>query len=384
VRWTIPSIAACCALAASALAVAPNRPPAVAPAAADAACLACHPSASDVREGPMGTRMAERAFARRALGHAGDRFFDTACAGCHVTSCAGCHGDGAMPARAPGDEACLACHRGYFTGWDYHGRAPREDHERYQRGAVANGEHILKMLPDVHQQAGLGCADCHTVHGSGHGVAAVRTCRDCHPRISPDVPEHAITAHLERMECWACHSAWAAQEYGTFFIRPGTPEQEEVFSVLPGAGEWRRSAYLRRQDAPPLGLNARGKVSPIRPQFILFETDVARGVENRLRIAEWKAFFPHTVRRGTVTCSGCHDSPRRFVLEPDSVRIHRPDEDGLPLRSFWNREGQTVVNGAFLPADRHELMNRKTPQYVKEHLRQWQSIVDPAVRSSAR
>jgi hypothetical protein len=332
----------------------------------------------------MATRAAERAFARRAMGRHGDRFFDDACAGCHVSACSDCHGDGPVPAGTPDDEACMRCHRGYFTGWDYHGRAPREDHERYRRGAVANGEHVLRMLPDVHREAGLGCADCHRLHGSASGAVTTRGCRDCHPRVSPQVPEHAITAHLERMECYACHAAWAAQEYGTFVIRPRTPEQQEQFSVLPGAGSWRRSAYLRRQDAPPLGLDARGLVSPIRPQFILFETDPDRGVENRLGAAEWKAFVPHTVRRGTVTCSGCHDSPRRFLLEDDAERVHRPDEDGLPFRSFWSRTGQTVVNGGFLPVERHRSMNRKTPEYVREHLRQWQSIVGPGVPSSAR
>lgn len=382
-RWTIPFIAAFWALLASAPAGAPPAPPRDA-GAADAACLGCHPASRSVRDGPMGTRAAERAFTRRAMGTRGDRFFDEACAGCHVNACSDCHGNGPVPASRPPDEACLACHRGYFTGWEYHGRAPREDHERYQRGTVANGEHVLKMLPDVHREAGLGCVDCHQVHAAEHGRAPVRTCTDCHAEISRDVPEHAIAGHVERMQCWACHSAWAAQEYGTFVIRPHTEEQKDLFSVLPGAGDWRRSAYLRRQDAPPLGLDDRGKVSPIRPQFVLFETDIARGVENRLRAAEWKAFFPHTIRRGTVTCGGCHDAPRRFVLEPDSDRVHRPDEDGLPLRSFWNREGQRVINGSFLPAGRHERMNRRTPEYVREHLRQWRRLARPDVRSSAR
>jgi hypothetical protein len=332
----------------------------------------------------MGTRAAERAFAHRAFGREGDRFFDTACAGCHVRSCRDCHGEGPRIAARPADEACLGCHRGYFVGWDYHGRAPREDHERYQRGAVANGEHVLKMLPDVHSERGLGCADCHTMRSLQEGRSAARTCVDCHPRVSRTVPEHAIAAHLEEMECWACHSAWGAQEYGTFIVRPRTDAQEEAFGVLPSAGEWRRSAWLRRQDAPPLGLNPRGKVAPIRPQFTLFATDTRRGWENRRLATEWKAWFPHTVRRGTVACSGCHDRPRRYVLEDDRERVYRPDEDGLPLRSFWARDGQTVVNGAFLSPERLERMDRKTPQYIREHLRRWQSLVDRGGPSSAR
>lgn len=406
-RWTILFIAACWLPAAEAAPAAPRgaeATPATGAAAAaralpaDLACLACHPAQGAVLAGPMATREAERAFACRAFGEAeGRAFFGAACAGCHVTTCRDCHdaephARGAAapaPARAGAgasvpriaDDACLRCHQGYFTGWEYHGRAPREDHERYRRGPVADGVEYLKMLPDVHQQRGLGCVDCHRVHGAG-GRGEVKACRDCHAQPSKQVPEHAIAAHLEKMECWACHSAWAAQEYGTFLVRALAPEQDEAFSLLPQAGDWRRSAALRRQDAPPLGLNARGLVSPIRPQFVLLATDPARGWENRLLAAEWKAFFPHTVRRGTVTCGGCHENPRRFVLEPPGDRVYDLQRDGLPLASWWDQAGQRVVDGAFFTQERHDLMNRRTPEYVREHLRQWQDLLKPDAGSS--
>jgi hypothetical protein len=344
----------------------------------DAACAACHAGAAAVLAGPMATRERERAFARRAFGAEGDRFFAASCGGCHVSGCRDCHGDDPHAAGKPGDDACLRCHQGYFTGWEYHGRAPREDHARYQRGPIANGIPYLKMLPDVHAERGLGCADCHAVHGAG----TVRGCRDCHAKVSTAVPEHAIAGHLTKMECWACHSAWGAQEYGTFLVRPATDEQREAFEPLPQQGEWRRSAALRRQDAPPLGLNGRGLVAPIRPQFILFVTDPARGLENRLLAAEWRPRFPHTVRRGTVTCGGCHEAPRRFLLESPQDRIYLLEKDGLPLRSWWDPAGQTVVGGAFFPRDRYERMNRRTPEYVRHHLRQWQDLLQPAAPSS--
>lgn len=383
-RWTTVFIAGCWLLAADAAAHAATRPIAGHERRGDAACLGCHPAARGVLTGVMATRAPERAFARRAMGHGGDRFFDASCAGCHVSSCRDCHGEGPEVVAKPSDETCLRCHRGYFVGWDYHGRAPREDHERYQRGASAGGERILKMRPDVHREAGLMCADCHSMESLQTGRKAGRTCVDCHPKVSRAVPEHAIAGHLEKMECSACHSAWASQEYGTFLVRSRTEPQREAFEALPQWGEWRKSAYLRRQDAPPLGLNARGKVSPIRPQFILFATDPRQGWENRRLAAEWRAFFPHTIRRGTTACSGCHDTPRRFVLEDARARIHRPDEDGLPMRSFWDRTGQTVTNGAFFPADRYTQMNRRTPTYVREHLRRWQDILDHVGPSSGR
>jgi hypothetical protein len=302
-----------------------------------------------------------------------------------VASCDDCHGTRPHAGARPTDDACQRCHRGYFVGGEYHGHAPREDHPRYQRGpATASGERFLKMLPDLHSERDLACADCHRVHAAPAVGPAVRGCRDCHGHVDPGVPEHAITAHLENMECVACHAAWAPQEYGTFLVRPVGQDPIEAFAPLPAWGPWRKSAYLKRQDAPPLGLNARGRVSPIRPQFILFLTDTSRGFENRLLAAEWRAFSPHTVRRGTLTCGGCHAAPRRYLLEEDEDRLYLLEKDGLALRSFWSRDGQIMVNGSFFPADRHQRMNRRTPQYVRQHLRQWQNLLDRAVPRSTR
>jgi Cytochrome c3 len=384
-RSTMRFIAVCWLAGASPAGLAAPRPaaePVSAPGAA--ACLVCHPSARGVLSGPMATRAAERGFCRRAFGASGERFFAQSCTGCHVKSCDDCHGASPHRGARLGNDACTRCHKGYFVGWDFQGRAPREDHARYQRGPVADGEPFLKMLPDVHAERGMTCADCHTMRSLQQGRKSAKTCRECHPRVSRDVPEHATAAHLDRMECEACHSAWAPQEYGTFLVRALTADERQAFSPLRAWGPFRKSAYLKLQDAPPLGLNERGKVAPIRPQFVLFATDASRGWENRLLAAEWKAFFPHTVRRGTVTCSECHDSRRRFVLEKDAERLYEPEKDGLPLRSFWSHETQTVVNGSFFPEDRYLEMNRKTPEYVRQYLKQWQNLLDHADPRSRR
>jgi hypothetical protein len=334
--------------------------------------------------GPMASRAGERAFARRAFGDEAPAIFGDACGSCHVTGCEDCHGQVLHTGRKPKDDACLRCHRGYFVGSDYYGRAPREDHSRYQRGATANGEMFLKMLPDVHQERGMVCADCHSMRSLQEGRPGARTCVDCHRAISPDVPAHAVRAHLEQLECAACHAAWAPQEYGTFLVRPSADEQADAFAPLPRWGSWRKSAYLKRQDAPPLGLNAQGRVAPIRPQFVLLATDAARGWDNRLLAAEWRAFAPHTIRRGTVTCDGCHGAARRFVLEANDQRIYRPDLDGLPFGSFWQRGRQSVSNGAFFPDDRYRRMTVKTPEFTRGYLRQWNTLLEHVDPSSKR
>jgi hypothetical protein len=43
-----------------------------------------------------------------------------------------------------------------------------------------------------------------------------------------------------------------------------------------------------------------------------------------------------------------------------------------------------VVNGSFLDRERHDRMNVKTPEYARQHVRQWQRLVDPADRRFAR
>jgi hypothetical protein len=189
---------------------------------------------------------------------------------------------------------------------------------------------------------------------------------------------------LEKVTCVGCHASWAAQEYGTFLILPENEEQAQAFSPLPQWGPWRKSAHFKRQDSPPLGLDARGLVAPIRPRFQLVVTDPARGWENRLLAAEWRAFSPHTVRRGTVACGGCHDNPRRFLLEPEEDRLYRLELDGLPLRSYWSADGQTLVDGTFFPLDRYQSMNAQSPAAARQVLRQWQNLLDHAAPRSRR
>jgi hypothetical protein len=249
-----------------------------------------------------------------------------------------------------------------------------------------NGETFLKMLPDVHYTAGMGCGACHSMASLARGEKASKGCRDCHTP-SRKIIEHRIGAHLERLECYACHAAWAPQEYGTFFLRFRDPGLKEGFDLKPGASaEYLQSAYLKKQDSPPLGINRRGRISPIRPQFIAFYTDIlsARngGPENTLLAAEWRAFFPHTIQRGTTTCEGCHDTPARFLLEPPTRRIYGLRKDGMAIDSFWDQRGQKIVNGDFMAASRYSRMSSKGPAYTKAYIEKWKQLLNRVEPSS--
>jgi len=376
-----------------------------------AGCAACHKGYPGLFDGAMATRKGEKAFVQRSIGALDADFFQNKCGSCHLKSCTDCHGGSGHAIAQARDRSCFACHKGYFVGTDYYGMAPREDSLRYQRGEVAYGETYLKMTPDVHAEAGIKCGACHSMASLVAGARSSKSCLDCH-KVSQKVVEHRISAHLEKMECSACHSAWTPQEYGTFYLRfAGSPSQED-YQVRgnagnPGAGNagaggagkggnYVKSAYLRKQDAPPLGINARGKVSPIRPEFVLYFSDIRNdrpagswsgagpdNMENRLLAAEWRAFFPHTVRRGTVMCEGCHDNPRRYLMESKEDRIYQLQTDGMTLASFWDRSGQRVTNGDFLPDSRYGQLNKKSVAYQRAYLEKWQSLINHVEDSSA-
>jgi hypothetical protein len=350
-----------------------------------AGCVVCHSGHARIFDHTMALRTGEQQFVQRTYGRVDSEFWGKYCNSCHLKSCRDCHGDAAQ-IRKPTVADCQVCHKGYYTGWDYSGRAPREDNMRYQRGVAVEGETFLKMLPDVHYRAGLTCGACHSMTSLAEGRKSSKGCRDCHiPSMKP--VEHRIFAHMERLECYACHSAWAPQEYGTFFLRFRDRKMKDDFDLKSGySDEYLRSAYLRKQDEPPLGINSRGRISPIRPMFIAYYTDIMtarnNGPENTLLGAEWRTWFPHTIQRGCVTCEGCHDNPTRFLLEPESRRIYNLKKDGMNLDSFWLQVGQRISNGSFMDAVRYSRMSNKSPAYKKAYIEKWKQLLNHVENSS--
>lgn len=343
-------------------------------------CTGCHQGYDQIFDQAMTTRKVEKHFVEQTFSAIDPDFYANNCSSCHVADCLDCHGgDGHKIARAT-QQACLTCHQGYFVGREYLGMAPREDHPRYQRGPKQLGDPVLKMRPDLHAELGMECQDCHSMQSLIAGKKSAQSCEDCHT-ADPAVIEHSIAAHLDKMECYACHSAWAPQEYGNFYLRLGhsNREAEKAFKTPPLKGEYLVRTYLRKQDAPPLGINAQQRYSPIRPQFITYYSDL-RGeappqIENRLLTAEWKAFFPHTLRTGTVMCDSCHDNRRRYLLEEEDERLYRIDLDGLGLISFWNQQGQTIRNGLFVSPQQFSLITKKDAAYTKAYVKRWKSLL---------
>ena len=83
----------------------------------------------------------------------------------------------------------------------------------------------------------------------------------------------------------------------------------------------------------------------------------------------WKKTYPHTVRRETVLCNGCHDNEKAFLLESDENRILYPDKDGLAVKSFYNSENFSIEGARFVTRQEYdEKINKKSKEYVKKYI----------------
>jgi hypothetical protein len=175
-----------------------------------------------------------------------------------------------------------------------------------------------------------------------------------------------VISHLNKMECYSCHSSWAPQCYGchvkidysegkkTFdWVAAGQlhKENERAADVgeanyntfIPGKVQETRS-YLR-WEAPPLAINGEGRVTPVMPgcqvsatvidkdgQTILknhiFRTlagSEGAGAEGQLGI-DMSPVQPHTTG-GARSCDSCHLSEKAAGYGIDGGRLNRPPQD---------------------------------------------------------
>jgi hypothetical protein len=240
---------------------------------------------------------------------------------------------------------------------------------------------------------------------------------------------HRITEHITKMECHSCHALWSFQDLGFHLMREDRADYEkwaplwiqndpQVQSLLqrnlplkkeqwgsPLArdyldrklkpGIWYSGFSYRRFESPIFGLNERGKTSVFRPfhQFVISYLDEKGKVRldsfiPRTRDGKpglgFNPYAPHTIRRETLRCEGCHGNPRALGLgnrllvgvNRKSIRLSdpltRPGKDGLSLAFEWEaivgsdgRPLQTQTRPGARPYNRKELnlLSTKSDRY---------------------
>ena len=349
-------------------------------------CLDCHTECS-IDDIVMTGKNKEKAFIDKTFRQFDEEFGEKHCYNsCHISKCEDCHKGSGKNISKPKIDDCLTCHKDTYTGIEYTGLGISEDHERYKRGIQKDGEYYLKMLTDVHYEAGMQCIDCHSKNNI-QGSEKAKDCLSCHT-YDISIIEHSIKGH-DKVACISCHAAYSPMELGTFYLRFRESSYSEFVKELPQISEeYFKSSFMRVNERPPLVIdNDTGKYMPAKPSKIIFTTntykDLVTGQENNMIANRWKVTYPHTVRKETVLCSSCHDKERAFLLESDENRILYPDKDGLAVKSFYNSSGFLLYNARFVTRKEYEeKINIKSKKYLQkyfEKLDQLKALINKTV-----
>ena len=232
-------------------------------------------------------------------------------------------------------------------------------------------------------------------------------------------PAKAISAkiqaksHVEKIECYGCHSSWAPQCYGchvnvnfsgnktaTDWVAAGNTHFENGHTaesmrgvtppVAPGVAYGKTSenrSYLRWED-PVLGINGEGRVSPIIPGCQQITTVIAPdgevivnnkiwrtrkglegGGEKGQRSIDMAPAAPHTVDWRARDCTSCHAESKPLGYGTHDGRYLRGYAEGIYV-DIMNEKGELVTRTAQyqispvpeLEMDLDNVVNRKDDQ----------------------
>ena len=231
-------------------------------------------------------------------------------------------------------EQCLHCHNGPRVGADYVGLFEHDYHMSYRTpwrgGSLPDTIYLMDhhhLSPDIHQQRGLLCVDCHDqgdVMGRGRLYVSEQEaievrCEHCHgpwgtsqkkgtstdsaqaeknfldrqgrmhpmPLWESSVPAHSVQ-EMRRVHCTSCHAAWGFNDYGPSLLRDdradlsrwgswriqgderiaGLFDQNGRFlEIVEGPGPWFLSWHFRRWETLHIGVDSEERIVPYRPHY---------------------------------------------------------------------------------------------------------------------
>ena len=210
-------------------------------------------------------------------------------------------------------------------------------------------------------------------------------------------PARAVTAmagvarHMEKLECYACHSTWAAQYYGYQYALDyrqrsvdwlktaeqrlpdgGPADRKGQMSDQPGAPTSWDYSHVRWEN-PPLGVNGEGRVTPlvgviqtvgtvIGPDGTTLAWNKVAKTKAGHNAMELAPLNPHTSSRESRDCADCHGNAAamgygidggRYGQQPEKVRyadVRTPD--GHNVSRFTQPQLQAIkgLHGDFMQA----------------------------------
>ena len=156
----------------------------------------------------------------------------------------------------------------------------------------------------------------------------------------------SIDKHMEKLECYACHSTWAAQYYGYKYVidyskrsidwlesaevcaKDGTTSDfHQKFRMQDGAATYGDYSHIRWEN-PPLGINGEGRVTPlvgviqtvstvIGPDGNVITWNEAPRTADGMSAMELAPVNPHTTSMESRDCADCHGNAAAMGLGID-------------------------------------------------------------------
>ena len=144
-----------------------------------------------------------------------------------------------------------------------------------------------------------------------------------------------VSQHIEKMECYACHATWAPQCFGCHMQydrrKSGTDWVDTSKELDPKTGRQTiikkygdlsiENRSFMRWESPILGINLKGKVSPLTPGCQVFYTFIDENgnvkVKNKFYTTSTghnsptlAPSQPHSISLAARTCEDCHTNPK--------------------------------------------------------------------------
>ena len=215
------------------------------------------------------------------------------CLRCHVYSsgddypyitrgkgCAACHlqfSGGSLQKhtfiQTPSDVQCISCHYANHVGADYYGQYEHDFNWEYRTPYTTSepfvrpyGVEVHDLVPDIHQQKGLICIDCHSGNSLKNTTRKI-TCLTCHG-WKPGLPKpaeknltitnnalvlsdrsgrlHVVSplrhpAHekyAREVACQVCHGQWSFNDGPTYLLRNASDDFDAMERLTVQSSSW--------------------------------------------------------------------------------------------------------------------------------------------------
>jgi hypothetical protein len=221
-----------------------------------------------------------------------------------------------------------------------------------------------------------------------------------------------VRPHIEKSECYSCHSSWAPQCYGCH-VKIDYSEDKKTFDWVAAGNRHRQSehaadagednydtyipgkvqetrSYLR-WESPPLAVNGEGRVTPVMPGCQVSATVIGQdgktivknhifrtspqtegsGPEGQLGI-DMSPVQPHTVGEAR-SCESCHLSDKALGYGIAAGQLSRPPSEAVVV-DLMTGDGRILPEAAKTQIEPIAELRADWSRYVTEDGKQLQTV----------